>query len=227
MKGVKTIQPLPAVTRRTQVVDVLRDAILSGALLPGTRVTEQDLAARLRVSRGPIREAIRELINDGLLESQPYSGTYVSVMDGQAIIAAYGLRRVLEKYAITLVWPRRDAEFKIGLVRKYEALLAAAKSGNVASELAAEMEFHGFPCAFSKDKLLLTTWHHVTRRMQIGFILHRTSPESPGAVKMHEPYLASALGDNLDRMLAEIDSHLDLGLKLMHPLFAASDVARA
>src|ERR1700728_1076568 len=98
MNSVKSIQPLPAVTRRTQVVDALREAILSGELPPGSKITELDLAARFHVSRGPIREGIRELIDEGLLVSQPYTGTYVTVMDEKTIGEAYGLRRVLEKY---------------------------------------------------------------------------------------------------------------------------------
>src|SRR5580692_324646 len=119
----KAIQPLAAVTRRSLVVDALREAILSGELPPGSKITEMDLVARLHVSRGPIREGIRELIDEGLLFSQPYTGTYVATMDEKAIGEAYGLRRVLEKYAFTLVWPRRDMEFKRTLVRRYEALL--------------------------------------------------------------------------------------------------------
>jgi DNA-binding GntR family transcriptional regulator len=191
----------------------LRDAILSGELPPGTKITELDLAARFRVSRGPIREGIRELIDEGLLISQPYSGTYVTVMDEKAITEAYGLRRVLEKYAFTQVWTRRDAAFKVRLVQKYEALLAAASRGNSAAEMMAEMEFHSLPYEFSGDELLLSTWRHVARRMQIGFILHRATPGSPNSESMHQNYLALALGDDLDLMLAEVDKHIDSGLR--------------
>jgi DNA-binding GntR family transcriptional regulator len=219
MSTVKAIQPLQAITRRSQVVDALREAILSGELPPGTKITEQDLVARLHVSRGPIREGIRELIDEGLLVSQPYTGTYVTVMDEKAITEAYGLRRILEKYAFTLVWPRRDAEFKVKLVHRYEALLAAASLGDMTGEMTAEMEFHGLPCEFAADKLLLSTWHHVARRMQVGYILHRATPGSPDSVSMHEKYLALALGDDLDLMLAEVDNHIDQGLELMQPLF--------
>jgi len=219
MKNLKSIQPLPAVTRRTQVVDALREAILSGELPPGNKITEQDLAARFQVSRGPIREGIRELIDEGLLVSQPYSGTYVTVMDEKAVAQAYGLRRVLEKYAFTLVWPRRDAEFKLKLVRKYEALLVAGSSGNFAAEMLAEMDFHSLPYEFSGDELLLSTWRHVARRMQVGFILHRAMPGGPDSESMHRQYLARALGEDLDLMLEEVDRHIDHGLETMRPVF--------
>jgi DNA-binding GntR family transcriptional regulator len=227
MSSLKSIQPLPAVTRRTQVVDALREAILSGELPPGNRITEQDLAARFRVSRGPIREGIRELIDEGLLVSQPYSGTYVTAMDEKAIADAYGLRRVLEKYAFRLAWPRRDAQFKVKLVRKYEALLAAAASGNFAGEMTAEVEFHSLPYEFSGDELLLSTWRHVSRRMQVGFILHRALPGGPDSESMHSRYLARALGDDLDLMLEEVDTHIDEGLATIRPVFSKARPADA
>ena len=219
MSSVRAIQPLPAVTRRSLVVDALRDAILSGELRPGTKITELDLVARLRVSRGPIREAIRELTNEGLLLSQPYTGTYVTIMDERTIGEAYGLRRVLEKYAFTLVWPRRDTGFKRVLMRRYEALLLAAERGPAADEMRAEIAFHSVPYEFADDTLLTHTWRHVTRRMQLCFILHRAAPDSPNSVAMHERFLELALGDDLELMHREIDIHMDLGLAQARGMF--------
>jgi DNA-binding GntR family transcriptional regulator len=228
MSNVKAIQPLPLVTRRSLVVDALREAILTGELPAGTKITEMDLVARLQVSRGPIREGIRELIDEGLLSSQPYTGTYVTTMDEKTIGEAYGLRRVLEKYAFTLVWPRRDTEFKRTLMRRYEALLVAAERGGSAEEMRAEIEFHGVPYEFSGDTLLMNTWRHVTRRMQLCFILHRATPDSPNSVSMHERFLELALGDNLELMLQEVDKHIDAGLADMRamckPPSAAQDL---
>jgi DNA-binding GntR family transcriptional regulator len=218
MSTVKAIQPLPMVTRRSLVVDALREAILTGELPPGTKITEMDLVARLQVSRGPIREGIRELIDEGLLSSQPYTGTYVTTMDEKTIGEAYGLRRVLEKYAFTLVWPQRDTEFKRTLMRRYEALLVAAERGGSAEEMRAEIEFHGVPYEFSGDTLLMNTWRHVTRRMQLCFILHRATPESPNSVSMHERFLELALGDNLELVLQEVDKHIDMGLADMRAM---------
>ena len=128
------------------------------------------------------------------------------------------LRRVLEKYAFTLVWPRRDTEFKRTLMRRYEALLVAAERGGSAEEMRAEIEFHGVPYEFSGDTLLMNTWRHVTRRMQLCFILHRATPESPNSVSMHERFLELALGDNLELMLQEVDKHIDMGLADMRAM---------
>jgi DNA-binding GntR family transcriptional regulator len=224
MRHVNSIQPLPAITRRTQVVDALREAILSGALRPGTKITELDLAARFRVSRGPIREGIRQLIDEGLLESRPYSGTQVSVMDETAITEAYGLRRVLEKYAFSLVWPRRDAEFKSEFALRYQELIAAPRSGNITAEMAAELAFHSVPYDFSGNDLLRATWRQLSRRMQLGFVLDRSLPGCRDVVAMHAKYFELALGEDLDEMHAEVDRHIDLGLELMQPSFEGASL---
>jgi DNA-binding GntR family transcriptional regulator len=221
------IQPLAAVTRRSLVVDALREAILSGELMPGTKITEMDLVARLKVSRGPIREGIRELINEGLLFSQAYAGTYVATIDEKAIAEAYGLRRVLEKYAFTLVWPRRDMEFKRTLMRRHDALVLAAERGDATAEMSAEIDFHSVPYEFAGDDLLMHTWRHVTRRMQLCFILHRAAPEGFSGVGLNERFLEVALGDNLELMLQEVDKHMDTGLAQMRAICLAAGSARS
>ena len=68
-------------TRRAQVVETLRNFILSGQLAPGTQLVESKLAGRFGVSRGSIREAIRELVDHGLLVYRPYAGTFVVNLD--------------------------------------------------------------------------------------------------------------------------------------------------
>jgi DNA-binding GntR family transcriptional regulator len=161
-----------------------------------------------------------------LLFSQPYTGTYVTTMDEKTIGEAYGLRRVLEKYAFTLVWPRRDTEFKRTLMRRYEALLLVAERGGAAEEMSAEIAFHSVPYEFAGDSLLMHTWRHVTRRMQLCFILHRAAPNSPNSVRMHERFLELALGDELELMHKEIDEHMDLGLHQMRGICLAAAPAQ-
>ena len=75
MTGAATIanQPLPRVTLREGAADALRQAVLSGRLAPGAPVVEAALARVLGISRAPLREAIRELLEEGLLV-QPRAG---------------------------------------------------------------------------------------------------------------------------------------------------------
>lgn len=82
--------------------DALREEIRSGALKPGARLTETEIAGRLAISRTPVREAIRKLELDGLVEHQPRSGAVVRTLDYPEIMELYEMRCVLEATAARL-----------------------------------------------------------------------------------------------------------------------------
>ena len=85
--------PLPEASTADLVAQRLRDAILDGSLRPGDRLVEHDLAARFQVSRGPVREAIRLLVPDGLVVLRRNRG---------AIVASPTFDDVLEVYAVRM-----------------------------------------------------------------------------------------------------------------------------
>ena len=93
-----TLTPLQGQT----TYDRLRDDIRSGVLPPGARLTETDIAARLSVSRTPVREAIRKLEADGLVDHQPRTGAVVRQLDYPEIMELYEMRTVLEGTAARL-----------------------------------------------------------------------------------------------------------------------------
>lgn len=74
----------------------LKQAIQTGALPPGTRIREVEIAERFSISRTPAREAIRRLESEGLISFVPHQGATVSQLDHQATMELYDLREVLE-----------------------------------------------------------------------------------------------------------------------------------
>jgi DNA-binding GntR family transcriptional regulator len=90
-----------------QTVDVLRELVLIGEIPPGCRVNEVELAQRMRISRGPLREAIRHLISEGLLVYVPHRGAYVPQADMPELYALFELRAALECAAARLAAARR------------------------------------------------------------------------------------------------------------------------
>ena len=84
------------------VYDRLCEQIRSGTIRPGARLTETELAARLGVSRTPVREAIRRLEADGLVDHQPRSGAVVRQLAYPEIMELYEMRTVLEGTAARL-----------------------------------------------------------------------------------------------------------------------------
>jgi DNA-binding GntR family transcriptional regulator len=93
-------------SKKDLVVDVIREAILSGELEPGARLLQDDLAERLQVSSTPVREALRQLETEGILQSSPHRGVRVAEVDFRAVHEIYLIRAELEALATRLAVPR-------------------------------------------------------------------------------------------------------------------------
>jgi DNA-binding GntR family transcriptional regulator len=83
----------------------LRAAILSGALAPGDKIVEEQLCADFGISRAPLREALRLLGQQGLVEHLPRRGARVTEWSKADILQLFALRHVLERHAIELALP--------------------------------------------------------------------------------------------------------------------------
>lgn len=82
------------------VTERLRDDIVQGTLQPGSQLSETDLARSFGVSRGPVREALQRLIQEGLLRSEPHRGVFVPVLTDEDVVDIYLAREALESAAV-------------------------------------------------------------------------------------------------------------------------------
>ncbi|HET6562223.1 MAG TPA: GntR family transcriptional regulator [Marmoricola sp.] len=88
----------------------LREAIMFGHLAPGSQLSEAELSAQFGVSRGPLREAMQRLVQEGLLRSEKNRGLFVKVLDADDIRDIYVARSAIEGAAALLVLRADDAE---------------------------------------------------------------------------------------------------------------------
>lgn len=121
---------------RTQVADTLRNAIVMGELAPGERLIERVLCERIGVSRTSLREAMRELENEGLLTNLPNRGLIVSIVDPKTAQEIFDVREALEGL-ICRLFCERATDDHIDRCRAVQIELAAAYEAGVASELIA------------------------------------------------------------------------------------------
>jgi DNA-binding GntR family transcriptional regulator len=93
-------------TKKDYVIEVLRAAILSGELEPGARVLQDELAERLEVSSTPVREALRQLVAEGILSYSPHKGVQVAEVNLNDVQGIYLIRGAVEALATRLAVPR-------------------------------------------------------------------------------------------------------------------------
>ena len=127
---------------RDVVFATLREAILRGELKPGERLMELQLAAKLGVSRTPIREAIRMLQQEGLAVTIPRKGAQVAAMTEKDMEDALQIREALESLAVSLACDHITKEQIAGLEGNMAAFEAAVKANDLVRMAQADIEFH-------------------------------------------------------------------------------------
>lgn len=209
------LQPVSDGTRRGQVVQQLRQLIVNGYVLPGERLTETGLADQLGVSRAPLREAIRDLVDSGLVESVPYKGLFVRSVTRQDLEELYSLRIALEQFAFQQCWTRRNREACTDLEMRHEELLAEIDRDEDAERaIALELKLHDWCFDHSGHGLLQKSWHQMKPNLQFYFTLHQQAHNRAGPLRQgHETYVRCALGNDLKAMLDHLEVHMRQGLE--------------
>jgi len=141
-----------------QIYSQIRDAILIGELPPGQRLTEMEIAVRLGTSQAPVREALKSLEKEGLVEKQPRSGTYVSTITPEDFYDLFQIRALIEKSAIKrtvhLITPEQCDELGVTIT----AMQEAAEQNNVLLLGVNDMGFHKCICEWSGNSALVHAW---------------------------------------------------------------------
>lgn len=169
-----SLQRIEAAPDLTETVyQRLLEAIGSGALAPGTRVTQEELAASLNVSRQPVVQALRMLKRDGVAVPAGRRGLVIAPVDPELIGQLYDVRGVLEGLAAREA-ARAHASIDPGIIARGRRAVA---SGRVAAMIDADLAFHMAIYAASGNPLIAESagrhWPHFRRAM--GSALHTAS----------------------------------------------------
>jgi GntR family transcriptional regulator, gluconate operon transcriptional repressor len=140
--------------------DAVRRAIVTGEYKDGERVSEASLAETLGVSRAPVRDAIRVLVREGLLQQGGWATTVVGC-SRRDIEQLFDLRAYLEAYAIRLAAGRLDASAEAELRVAADRMTAAAAEGDTGTYTGADLAFHRALVRAARHRWLLTSWEHM------------------------------------------------------------------
>ncbi|MFT3663434.1 GntR family transcriptional regulator [Piscinibacter sp.] len=156
-----------------QVYQALLGAISDGTLAPGARITQEDLARQLSVSRQPVLQALRLLKQDGLVLDAPGRGVLVAPLTAEGTAAVYQVRGALDALAARLAAQQR-AQLDAKLVERGRK---AARGRNVQAMIEADAAFHNAVYAAARNPLIARSahlhWAHIRRAM--GAVLQASS----------------------------------------------------
>ena len=137
------LQPVNQDSTAAIIARQLRAAIMNGALPPGAQLGEADLAARFQVSRGPLREAMQRLVQEGLLRSERNRGLFVIELEPADVFDIYVARNAIEQAAARLILRANRGGIVADQLAPIHAELAAAiTAGDSAAIGDADGRFH-------------------------------------------------------------------------------------
>ncbi|MBJ3777339.1 GntR family transcriptional regulator [Acuticoccus mangrovi] len=164
-------------TLRGRVEEKLREAIASGLFKPGQRLIERELCEILGVGRTSVREALRQLEAEGLIESLPHRGPSVSNIRIEEAEQLYALRGLLEGYAGEQCAARADGAFLAKLDAAVEAFVAAAHSGEREALVATKTEFYNLLLNGCGNKFVAQTLTSLHNRINLLRFTSMTQPD--------------------------------------------------
>lgn len=139
-------------------VEVLREAILSGALAQGSQLREVQIAAEMGISRGPLREALHKLEDEGLVDRISFRGSFVAQVSEDTINEITSLRVRLEPFAVERSLSRLIGADAGRLAEATEALERAVKTGDVVASLDTHLALHRLFYELADHRWLLRLW---------------------------------------------------------------------
>ncbi|NPC55439.1 GntR family transcriptional regulator [Caenimonas soli] len=208
-----------------QVYRSLLDAISDGSLAPGERITQEDIAEKLAVSRQPVLQALRLLKKDGFVRDAPGRGVLVAPLDADWIAKVYQVRGSLDALAARLAAQQR---FRLD-PKLIEAGRKAARGKNVKAMIEADLAFHNAIYGASGNPLIEQSaqqhWRHLRRVM--GAVLQH-SRQREALWDEHEAIAKAIAAGNGDRAALLIEEHSqraskNLAARLAHVLKTQGD----
>jgi DNA-binding GntR family transcriptional regulator len=156
---------------REQALAALRAAITSGELEPGRHLVETELSEMLQISRGTLREALRQLEQEGLLSAGPRGRLSVRHLDEKEIRDIYSVRAALESLAARTLCELPDRQQAIASLKTAIEAMAAAEKASMQERVESDLEFHRTLCRLTGNETLLHSWEALegSIRMSIMF----------------------------------------------------------
>jgi DNA-binding GntR family transcriptional regulator len=215
------LEPVPRRSTVEIISDELRSAIMYGSLAPGSQLGEADLAARLGVSRGPLREAMQRLVQEGLVRSEPHRGLFVITLAEEDMEDVYLARLAIERAACQMIMARNRGEALVRLTEALQTLVGAAEQRDRIAMSDADQAFHQVLVAASGSPRLerMAQTLLVEARMCLS-ALQDKYPEPEDLVEEHRKLVEAINDGDEERLLRLIEEHMTDSIERLRTPYA-------
>lgn len=202
-------KPIPRIVLSDRVKEHIIEAVLSGELKPGDRIVESSMARQLGVSQAPVREAIRDLVLLGFLESEPYRGTSVRSFTPEELWETYTVRAALESLAARLAAEHITQADTEALQHILDEMMEAAHQQDQDRLVQLDNHFHEKILQISRNKTLYQLW----KTLQFGtwsIVTYRISSYEPAYLAArHEQLLDALRSGDPERAMHVMQHHIE------------------
>lgn len=156
---------------RQQALDALRRAISTGELPPGTHLVETELSETLKISRGTLREALRELQQEGLVSAGARGRLSVRSLSDKDIRDVFAVRAALESLAARILSGYPDRAAAVAELRAAVDGMSQAAQQGLEDRIESDLNFHRTLCRLTDNDTLVRSWQALegTIRMSVMF----------------------------------------------------------
>ncbi len=203
-------------TLMKQALQEIREAIRKGKLKPGDRLVEMQLAKEMHISRFPIREALRYLEKEGLVETKPFKGSYVAQLTERDMEELYSLRSAIEELAVRILIKHIDQEKIAKLESIFQSMQQASKKENLDNLISEDFRFHQTICELSDHRKLLEIWLTLENQLRVFLTIEKQLfGDSAQYVKSHSPILKAIQERKIRPAQKAIRDHLKWAMQVI------------
>lgn len=196
-------------TYRQDVVASIRGAIHDGSLKGGTPLVERRIAEEMGISRAPVREALRQLEEEGLMVNIPFKGWYVTEVSPKAMAEIVSLRRVLDAFAAERAAANATPADVRDLQRLHADMQRAAGNDDADQLLELHLRFHARFYELAGHDLLRQVWTTMEAQLRLYLRLHQLTYDTlPHYVEAHRPIVDALVARDAEALKAAIGEHL-------------------
>lgn len=203
-------------TYKDQVVEYLYHLILDGTLTPGDQVKESSLSKEMGISRAPIREGLKELISNGIIEYRPQVGNFINQLSPKEIVDAYITRGVLEGYAIGTTYDQFSEEELEELSGMAKMMEKYARKDNRKMVVKVGDDFHSLLISKNNNIQLIEYTQRLSLKMHILFFKHWSNLYSQEEIGNRHQRIVEALKSSDTLLIEQVvrDHYTETGTKI-------------